>query len=223
MWTLLRTTPAGVREVVARKVPRGKVGASGLATRAPWCRSLRTSRRARYLAVRARRQFAAGRGRHLPDHARTVRCRDCGALFSLCAACDRGQAYCSTDCRARRRRMQRKAADARYRASPEARADARDRKRCSRARARVRTVTGQGSAATVAARTVPARMDEAPASGQRTEVARVHHSSSPTPIPLDRCARCMRSILFRVARPDRPRARSPRPLRTRSPRVARAP
>ena len=183
------------------------MGASGLATRAPWCRSLRTCRRARYLAVRARRQFAAGRGRSLPDHARSVRCRNCAAIFSLCSRCDRGQVCCSRACRAQRRRAQRRAADARYRASPEARADARDRQRAFRDRRRAAgTVTGHGSDAASAAGTVLARTDEAPCSVVRTEVARVHNSTSIAAIVLACCAICAQPVRFRIARPDRPRA-----------------
>jgi len=41
----------------------------------------------------------------------------CGAMFAVCASCDRGQRYCSELCRSRRRRNQVRAAGKRYQTS----------------------------------------------------------------------------------------------------------
>ena len=41
----------------------------------------------------------------------------CGAIFTICVSCDRGQRYCSEQCRATKRRRQRAAANSRYQQS----------------------------------------------------------------------------------------------------------
>ena len=59
---------------------------------------------------------------------------DCRALFFICSHCDRGQRYCSSDCRVRARREQWRAAARRYQQSPEGRLDHRNRQRSYRQR-----------------------------------------------------------------------------------------
>jgi len=56
------------------------------------------------------------------DHVEGLRPRQCceprcGAMFAVCASCDRGQRYCSELCRSRQRRNQVRAAGKRYQAS----------------------------------------------------------------------------------------------------------
>ena len=48
-------------------------------------------------------------------------CRHCGRLFAVCAACDRGHAYCTPPCRTFGRRRSVQAARARHQRSPEGR------------------------------------------------------------------------------------------------------
>ena len=55
------------------------------------------------------------------DHIEGLRPRQCaepgcGAMFAVCASCDRGQRYCSEQCRERQRRRQVHAAGKRYQA-----------------------------------------------------------------------------------------------------------
>ena len=68
----------------------------------------------------------------------------CGAVFYLCPHCDRGQRYCSSRCREKSRRLQRRQANRRHQQSPEGRLDHRDRQREYRQRQRAR-VTDQSS------------------------------------------------------------------------------
>ena len=56
------------------------------------------------------------------DHTLSLRPRQCcepscGAMFSVCTSCDRGQRYCSEACRTLRRQQQLRAAGKRYQAS----------------------------------------------------------------------------------------------------------
>ena len=76
----------------------------------------------------------------------------CRRRFFLCTRCDRGQLYCSLDCRHRSRLDQLRAARQRHQQSPEGRLDHRDRQRSYRlrqARSRLlqaqKSVTDQGS------------------------------------------------------------------------------
>ena len=64
-------------------------------------------------------------------------CRHCSRLFAICAACDRGHAYCTPRCRAAGRRRSLQAARARHQQSPEGRLDHRDQQRAYRDRRRV--------------------------------------------------------------------------------------
>ena len=68
----------------------------------------------------------------------------CGAVFYVCRSCDRGQRYCSEQCREKSRREQRRAANRRHQRSDEGRLDHRDRQREYRLRL-VGRVTDQGS------------------------------------------------------------------------------
>lgn len=68
----------------------------------------------------------------------------CGAVFYLCRHCDRGQRYCSSRCREKSRRHQRREANRRHQHSPEGRLDHRDRQRAYRRRLNAR-VTDQSS------------------------------------------------------------------------------
>ena len=64
-------------------------------------------------------------------------CRQCGRLFAICAACDRGHTYCTPSCRTLGRRRSVRAARDRHQRSPEGRLDHRDRQRAYRVRRRV--------------------------------------------------------------------------------------
>ena len=70
---------------------------------------------------------------------------DCRAMFFLCQHCDRGQRYCSLDCRYQARLHQRRRANRRHQQSPEGRLDHRDRQREYRQRRAQARVTDQGS------------------------------------------------------------------------------
>jgi hypothetical protein len=65
-------------------------------------------------------------------------------VFYLCRHCDRGQRYCSSRCREKSRRLQRREANRRHQLSPEGRLDHRDRQRAYRRRLQAR-VTDQSS------------------------------------------------------------------------------
>jgi hypothetical protein len=65
--------------------------------------------------------------------------------FGFCPCCDRGQGYCSAECRGHARRRQRRAANRRHQQSVEGRLDHRDRQRAYRCRRPRRRVTDQGS------------------------------------------------------------------------------
>lgn len=65
-------------------------------------------------------------------------------MFYLCCHCDRGQRYCSSHCREKSRRLQRREANRRHQQSPEGRLDHRDRQRAYRRRMQAR-VTDQSS------------------------------------------------------------------------------
>ena len=78
-------------------------------------------------------------GRHVPLRQKV--CRTCGALFALCPACDRGQAYGSPPCQDAGRHGSVRAAKAQYRGSPEGRLDHRDHQRAFRAHRRLRDHT----------------------------------------------------------------------------------
>ena len=74
-------------------------------------------------------------------------CRNscCRALFWICTCCDRGQRYCSAECRRQARCQQHRAANRRHQRSAEGRLDHRDRQRAYRCRHFRRRVTDQGS------------------------------------------------------------------------------
>lgn len=70
---------------------------------------------------------------------------DCRATFFICPDCDRGQRYCSLQCRNQARLDQRRRANRRHQQSPEGRLDHRDRQREYRQRRAQACVTDQGS------------------------------------------------------------------------------
>ena len=72
-----------------------------------------------------------------PEALRQRWCRGCRDLFFVCRPCDRGQRYCSEECRVPVRRAQMSVARLRHQQSPEGRADHRDHQRAFRARRRV--------------------------------------------------------------------------------------
>ena len=55
----------------------------------------------------------------------------CGAMFTICGSCYRGQIYCGDECRCRMRRNQTRIANRKHQDSPEGRLDHRDRQRVS--------------------------------------------------------------------------------------------
>ena len=69
-----------------------------------------------------------------PFHQRFCRAENCGAMFFICAPCDRGQRYCSKACQQQARRQQWREASCRYQQSPEGRLGHRDRQRVYRQR-----------------------------------------------------------------------------------------
>jgi len=70
---------------------------------------------------------------------------ECRVTFFLCPHCDRGQRYCSVECRNQARLRQRRSANRRHQQSPEGRLDHRDRQRAYRRRRTQASVTDQGS------------------------------------------------------------------------------
>jgi hypothetical protein len=53
-----------------------------------------------------------------PLDERTCHFADCQKIFYVCPRCDRGQGYCSPECRAAARRLQHRAAVAKYQLTP---------------------------------------------------------------------------------------------------------
>ena len=70
----------------------------------------------------------------------------CGAMFTICGSCYRGQVYCGEGCRRRMRRNQMRLANRKHQDSPEGKLDHRDRQRVYRAKCRLRRVTDHTSA-----------------------------------------------------------------------------
>lgn len=62
-------------------------------------------------------------------------------MFWICVCCDRGQRYCTGECRGHVRRRQRQAANRRHQQSAEGRLDHRDRQRAYRCGQLLRRVT----------------------------------------------------------------------------------
>jgi hypothetical protein len=71
---------------------------------------------------------------HTVFRQRFCKAADCRALFCICSNCDRGQLYCSNECRRRSRLEQLRAARRRHQQSAEGRDDHRDRQRAYRRR-----------------------------------------------------------------------------------------
>ena len=70
---------------------------------------------------------------------------ECRAMFLLCSNCDRGQRYCSLECRRAARLRQHRAANRRYQQSLEGKLDHRDRQQRYRERRCRARVTDHGS------------------------------------------------------------------------------
>lgn len=83
------------------------------------------------------------------------RAPDCGILFFVCPSCERGQAYCSDECRKRARRLQLREANRRHQQSEEGRLDHRDRQRAYRLRLASLRVTDHGYAPPTACAVMP--------------------------------------------------------------------
>jgi hypothetical protein len=72
-----------------------------------------------------------------PFTLREARCRHCSRIFYVCRYCDRGQAYCSVECRITRQKTIRQRANRRHQTSREGRRDHADRQRRYRLRKKV--------------------------------------------------------------------------------------
>jgi hypothetical protein len=101
-------------------------------------------------------------GRQVLLRQRLCRRQGCGAVFYVCRSCDRGQVYCSGDCRTAARRAQKRAANGRHQRSSEGRADHRDGQREYRRRLVGLRVTDQGSGGESGLPTLGCVVDEAP-------------------------------------------------------------
>ena len=101
-------------------------------------------------------------------------CRACNAVFVLCRSCDRGQRYCSPECRLPALRQQRRRANRRHQDSPEGRLDHRDRQRAYRKRCARRRVTDTSSPTLP----LPGSMAPCPHPSEKT-VVRLGFSASP--------------------------------------------
>jgi hypothetical protein len=69
---------------------------------------------------------------------------ECRAMFMICVSCDRGQRYCTPECRDRERLRQRREAQRRYQRSEQGRETHRCRQRRYRRRHAAAAVTDQG-------------------------------------------------------------------------------
>ena len=132
---------------------------------------------------------------------RQRRCRACDAVFVICRPCDRGQRYCSAECRVPALREQRRRANRRHQHSPEGRLDHRDRQRQYRQRCAQLRVTDTSSQVL----TLPGTIARCPPETQKIAV-RVGFSAAPLgcrareyphrPLALLRCVICGRSGRF---------------------------
>ena len=85
-----------------------------------------------------------------PLRQRFCQAASCGAIFFICAHCDRGQRYCSAVCRQQARRQQWRTASRRHQQTLEGKLDHQDRQRAYRQRKAAsisNSVTHQGSQA----------------------------------------------------------------------------
>jgi hypothetical protein len=86
--------------------------------------------------------------RSAPDkclHIRFCRASDCGAMFFVCKRCDRGQRYCSPNCRQLVRRQQLRVANSRYQRTERGRLAHLRRQRIFRQKRSAESVTDQGT------------------------------------------------------------------------------
>ena len=89
-------------------------------------------------------------------------------VFFICRRCDRGQAYCSQECRRCARLLQRRHANRIYQQSLAARLDHADRQRAYYQRRKLQILTGQGSKVPKASASIPSAITYA-AFTRRTE------------------------------------------------------
>ena len=116
----------------------------------------------------------------------------CHAVFWICVHCDRGQRYCSPECRAAARRQQRRCANRRHQQSPEGRQDHRDREREYRRRQCQARVTDQSSPSILSP--APLRCGTAPATSLPESVGSDTPDWRPNPsLPGMRCVICGRT------------------------------
>ena len=81
------------------------------------------------------------------ESGRTLTCAYCRAVVLVCSHCDRGQRYCSAQCRDQARDVAQRAAAVRYQSTPRGRSGHARRQRRYRAREVQKKVTHQGSQA----------------------------------------------------------------------------
>jgi len=84
----------------------------------------------------------------LPFRQRCCLWAPCGMVFYICRCCDRGQRYCSSHCRQKARREQRRQANRRHQDSDDGRLDHRDRQKAYRRRHPKKSVTDHTSVPT---------------------------------------------------------------------------
>ena len=92
-----------------------------------------------------RSEIAPAAASESPLRPRLCRGPGCSALFFVCSRCDRGQRYCSPECRTAARRQQRRAANGRYQRTEAGRHAHLARQRSYRQRHCRPRVTDQGS------------------------------------------------------------------------------
>lgn len=100
---------------------------------------------------------------------RICRGNECHAVFWICEHCDRGQRYCSPDCRIAARLDQRRRANRRYQQSPEGRQDHRDRQQQYRRRQCQTRVTDQSSASILSPALLPCGSTERAPQAESTQ------------------------------------------------------
>lgn len=93
---------------------------------------------------------------------RRFRCKQCSQSANVCRSCDRGQVYCSDECRAEARKEQNRRAGEKYRRSAEAREKARLRQRRCRARRSVTQHPATSAASVSIPNTKRGRVDRNP-------------------------------------------------------------
>lgn len=121
-------------------------------------------------------------------------CGGCGEWFGVCRPCDRGQRYCSEECRSEARDGQLSAARLRHQASPEGRADHRDHQAAYRVRQKAAGVMDQSSTGVTAS---PSLCAEAPERSEAPEQEDPKGEQMFVPRAIEgRCRFCGRAGVF---------------------------